>query len=68
MVCEICGADGVLAILPIRQSNGSLITLGCLDCARTRQVWCDRHDRAHTDLGDGQWMRKMYRGRNQRRG
>ncbi|OGD62004.1 hypothetical protein A2215_04555 [Candidatus Berkelbacteria bacterium RIFOXYA2_FULL_43_10] len=53
MVCEICGVDAVSAILPIHQPNGSLITLGCLDCARTQGVWCDRHNSPHIDLGDG---------------
>lgn len=53
MECEICGADTVLISLPIRRQDGCLDTYGCIDCARTKRVWCDRHDRPHTDLGDG---------------
>lgn len=54
MECEICGetvAD--LAIIPIKQENGSLITLACIKCAKDKGMFCTRHNRPHIGFEDG---------------
>lgn len=54
MECEICGVPATdLAIVPIKQENGSLITIACIPCARRLGVFCDQHQRPHLGFEGG---------------
>lgn len=49
MNCEICEKDvgHVMVVLPIRQVDGKLNTLTCLECAQKSGAYCDKHHRPH---------------------
>ncbi len=55
MDCEICKAvdPGCIVILPIRQSEGNLITIACKSCAEISTAFCTTHDQVHQGFMDG---------------
>lgn len=55
MECEICGDTEARChvLLPLRQENGSLITIACLDCAKKSSAYCLKHDVPHIGFIDG---------------
>ncbi len=55
MKCEICGSydKELLYMLPIRQHNGSLITIACHNCAWDSGAYCQKHHKPHFGFEDG---------------
>ena len=49
MNCELCqrDRDGVVVVLPIRQKNGVLCTMACLECAESSSAYCTDHQKPH---------------------
>lgn len=54
MHCELCGKEPeAFVLMPIRGKYGALETIGCLDCAISRGVYCTKHERPHLGFEDG---------------
>ncbi len=53
--CEICGLKDprLIYILPLKQANGSLITIACEKCAKASSAYCKTHDMQHVGFMDG---------------
>ncbi len=51
MNCELCQKPDpeTIVMLPIPRENGSLVTMGCVECAEKSTAYCKKH--AHTHLG-----------------
>ena len=53
MNCEVCGNESKeYALLPIRQPDGKLNTIACLDCSIESGVYCTRHNSPHVGFYD----------------
>lgn len=54
MHCELCGKEPqTFVLMPIRGKRGALETIGCMPCAISRGVYCEKHDRPHLGFEDG---------------
>ena len=55
MYCEICDEEksSLIIILPIKQTDGKLNTLACLDCAEKSSAYCIKHKLPHLGYEDG---------------
>jgi len=52
--CEICQSDpDTLLIIPMHQSNGSLCTVACEECAIKQGFYCIDHSKIHIGFNDG---------------
>lgn len=54
MKCELCSKDigDTIVLLPIKRTDGALITLACLNCAENSSVYCKKHSQPHLGFMD----------------
>lgn len=55
MYCEICKSENspIIVVLPLRQEDGQLSTMACMNCAEKSSVFCNKHGRPHLGFNDG---------------
>lgn len=54
MICFFCGKDDFdpVILVPTWQPDGSLAAFACLDCSKSKGLYCEKHERPHIGFDD----------------